>query len=112
MISNLFVRCFIYFLNLLHFIVLNDLFDELLYIEAESVGYIEAHGTATRVGDSIEAQSLKQVFGSSSSSAPPIPVGSVKSSILIHSNLLHSVHIVDNTHTLGISTWRVASQAF
>ncbi|MDQ1355255.1 MAG: phthiocerol/phenolphthiocerol synthesis type-I polyketide synthase [Acidobacteriota bacterium] len=33
-------------------------------IKAESVSYIEAHGTATNVGDPIEVQALKQAFAS------------------------------------------------
>jgi amino acid adenylation domain-containing protein len=47
-------------------------------LEPETIGYVEAHGTATKVGDSIEAQSLKTVFNQSSS-RPPLAIGSVKS---------------------------------
>lgn len=34
-------------------------------IEPESVSYIEAHGTATKMGDPIEVEGLKRVFGKS-----------------------------------------------
>lgn len=48
-------------------------------VEPESIGYVEAHGTATKLGDPIEIAALKQAFG-------PLPagvcaIGSVKSNI-------------------------------
>lgn len=48
-------------------------------VEAASIGYVEAHGTATKLGDPIEVAALKQAFG-------PLPagscaIGSVKSNI-------------------------------
>lgn len=48
-------------------------------VDADTIGYIEAHGTATKLGDPIEVAALKQVFGSA-----PIAgcaIGSVKSNI-------------------------------
>ncbi len=37
-------------------------------VESATIGYVEAHGTATPLGDSIELAALKQAFG-------PLPVG-------------------------------------
>ncbi len=45
-------------------------------ISAESVGYIETHGTGTRLGDPIELAALAEVYGGATSA-----VGSVKSNI-------------------------------
>ena len=56
-------------------------------IDPNSIGYIECHGTATSIGDSIEIQALKKVFNASSkrnattSSTPRCGLSSVKSSI-------------------------------
>ncbi len=43
----------------------------------EEIGYIKAHGTATRTNDSIETRSIQRVFGADTQ----IPVSSVKSMI-------------------------------
>jgi len=47
-------------------------------VKPETVDYIEAHGTATKLGDSIEIDALNQAF---SSVDTQIPLGSVKSNI-------------------------------
>jgi 3-oxoacyl-(acyl-carrier-protein) synthase/acyl carrier protein len=48
-------------------------------ISAEKVGYIEAHGTGTQLGDAIEMQSIQAVYDQSRSEK--LYVGAVKSSI-------------------------------
>ncbi|AXW83882.1 beta-ketoacyl-ACP synthase II [Anaplasma marginale] len=47
-------------------------------IAPESVGYINAHGTSTPVGDSVEISAIKSVFGDH---AYRMPISSTKSSI-------------------------------
>jgi len=45
------------------------------------VGYIEAHGTGTQLGDPLEAHAIGAVFGPDRSGAPPLVIGSVKTNI-------------------------------
>jgi len=49
--------------------------------ECDSIGYIEAHGSATAIGDPIEIAALNQVYGQAPIKPASIPVGSVKSNI-------------------------------
>jgi acyl transferase domain-containing protein/acyl carrier protein len=46
-----------------------------------AIGYIEAHGTGTQLGDPIEVGALNAVFGSSHSAEKPLLIGSVKTNI-------------------------------
>ncbi|EYF08907.1 type I polyketide synthase [Chondromyces apiculatus] len=50
-------------------------------IDAGSIGYIEAHGTGTPVGDPIEIAALTQAFQASSPGAQRCAIGSVKTNI-------------------------------
>lgn len=50
-------------------------------INPTETGYIEAHGTGTKVGDPIEATALHNVFGADRSVRAPLFIGSVKSNI-------------------------------
>lgn len=50
-------------------------------VEPEQVGYMEAHGTGTAIGDPIEMEALGRVFGPSHSREDPLVVGSVKTNI-------------------------------
>lgn len=49
--------------------------------DADTIQYIEAHATATPVGDKVEIESLRQVLGNRNRAFPPIEVGSVKALI-------------------------------
>ena len=48
-------------------------------ISPESIGYIEAHGTGTRLGDPIEIDGIQRAFSNYSRRKQFIPIGSVKS---------------------------------
>ncbi len=50
-------------------------------VECESIGYIEAHGSATPMGDPIEIAALNQVYGQAGLKPSSIAVGSVKSNL-------------------------------
>ena len=54
---------------------------ELSGITADTITYVEAHGTATNVGDPIEVSSLTQVFQSYSNEKQFCALGSVKTNI-------------------------------
>jgi 3-oxoacyl-[acyl-carrier-protein] synthase II len=51
-------------------------------LDADAIGYINAHGTATTVGDVVEAEAINAVFGEA---AARVPVSSTKS---LHGHLL------------------------
>jgi len=50
-------------------------------VEARTISYVEAHGTATPLGDPIEFEALKQVFAAQSDDTEYCGLGSVKSNI-------------------------------
>jgi amino acid adenylation domain-containing protein len=52
-------------------------------VEPSEIGYVEAHGTATPLGDPIEIAALGRAFGSFDGEIAPgsIPIGSIKSNI-------------------------------
>ncbi|MCV6970271.1 beta-ketoacyl [acyl carrier protein] synthase domain-containing protein, partial [Mycobacterium bohemicum] len=50
-------------------------------VDPAHAGYVEAHGTSTRVGDATELGSLTDVFGKAGAAAGSIALGSVKSNI-------------------------------
>jgi acyl transferase domain-containing protein/acyl carrier protein len=50
-------------------------------IETESIGYIEAHGTATMLGDSIELAAMKKAFARTTQKKQFCAIGSVKPNI-------------------------------
>ncbi|WP_280335311.1 condensation domain-containing protein [Nocardia wallacei] len=47
-------------------------------IDPRAAGYVEAHGSATRLGDAVELEGLRTVFGER---PRPLPIGSVKTNI-------------------------------
>ena len=50
-------------------------------VDAESIGYIEAHGTATLIGDPIEVSALKKVFTARTDKTQFCKIGSAKSNV-------------------------------
>lgn len=50
-------------------------------VEAETIDYIEAHGTGTVLGDPIEISALTQAFGTQTHKQTFCPIGSVKTNI-------------------------------
>ncbi|MFI6036099.1 beta-ketoacyl synthase N-terminal-like domain-containing protein, partial [Streptomyces sp. NPDC051315] len=50
-------------------------------VDPADVGYVELHGTGTRVGDPVEATALGQVLGTATGRRTPLAVGSVKTNI-------------------------------
>ncbi|MGF1660867.1 MAG: type I polyketide synthase [Kineosporiaceae bacterium] len=50
-------------------------------VDPARIGYVELHGTGTRVGDPVEAAALGEAVGRHRAPGQPLPVGSVKTSI-------------------------------
>jgi 3-oxoacyl-(acyl-carrier-protein) synthase/acyl carrier protein len=50
-------------------------------VKPSQVSYVEAHGTATSLGDPIELRSLAEVFGEERSAQEPLRIGSIKTNI-------------------------------
>lgn len=54
---------------------------ELSELDKESISAIEAHGTATALGDPIEFESIKKVYGTERTDGQKVAIGSVKGNI-------------------------------
>ena len=50
-------------------------------VDAESIGYVECHGTATPLGDPIELAGLQQGFGMARAEQPYCAIGSAKANV-------------------------------
>jgi 3-oxoacyl-[acyl-carrier-protein] synthase II len=63
-------------------------------VEAAEIGYINAHGTATKVGDKVETESIKTVFGAL---AARLPISSTKA---LHGHLMGAGGAIEFIATL------------
>ena len=63
-------------------------------VEPTDIGYINAHGTATKVGDKVETESIKCVFGAQ---AAQLPISSTKA---LHGHLMGAGGAVELIATL------------
>ncbi len=50
-------------------------------VEPRQVGYLEAHGTGTQLGDPLELRALQEVFSADRAGTPRLVIGSVKTNI-------------------------------
>ena len=50
-------------------------------VEPDSIGYIEAHGTGTELGDPVEISGLDHAFASARAGVGSVPIGSIKTNI-------------------------------
>jgi amino acid adenylation domain-containing protein len=50
-------------------------------VEVESISYLEAHGTGTRLGDPIEIQALTKAFRTETDRRQFVPLGSIKTNV-------------------------------
>ncbi|ADO72614.1 type I polyketide synthase [Stigmatella aurantiaca] len=50
-------------------------------VEPHQISYVEAHGTGTALGDPIEMEAIRSVFGRKTTRSEPLLVGSVKTNI-------------------------------
>ena len=50
-------------------------------VDASSIGYVETHGTGTKLGDPIEVEALKQAYGPYDCKAGACAIGSVKPNV-------------------------------
>ncbi|GAA4552149.1 SDR family NAD(P)-dependent oxidoreductase [Amycolatopsis samaneae] len=50
-------------------------------VRPSEVGYLETHGSGTRLGDAIEVSALREVFGADRDAVAPLVLGAVKSNL-------------------------------
>ncbi len=87
-------------------------------VEPESIGYIEAHGTATPLGDPIELAALDKAFRSSTQSKGFCTIGTAKANVghldiaAGVTGLIHAAHIVKDGQFPGTLNFRKPTDRF
>ena len=87
-------------------------------VEPESIGYIEAHGTATPLGDPIELAALEKAFRSSTQAKNFCTIGTAKANVghldiaAGVTGLIHAAHVVKYGKFPGTLNYRKPTERF
>ena len=87
-------------------------------VEAESIGYIEAHGTATPLGDPIELAALQKAFGTSKIAKNFCTIGTAKANVghldiaAGVTGLIHAAHVVKYSQFPGTLNFKTPTDRF
>ena len=87
-------------------------------VEPESIGYIEAHGTATPLGDPIELAALEKAFRASTAAKNFCTIGTAKANVghldiaAGVTGLIHAAHVVKHGHFPGTLNFKKPTDRF
>jgi amino acid adenylation domain-containing protein len=87
-------------------------------VESESIGYIEAHGTATPLGDPIELAALEKAFRASTQAKSFCTIGTAKANVghldiaAGVTGLIHAAHVVRHGQFPGTLNFRKPTDRF
>jgi amino acid adenylation domain-containing protein len=87
-------------------------------VEPESIGYIEAHGTATPLGDPIELAALEKAFRAATSAKTFCTIGTAKANVghldiaAGVTGLIHAAHVVQHGQFPGTLNFKTPTTRF
>jgi amino acid adenylation domain-containing protein len=87
-------------------------------VEPESIGYIEAHGTATPLGDPIELAALERAFRASTETKDFCTIGTAKANVghldiaAGVTGLIHAAHVVQHGQFPGTLNFKTPTRRF
>jgi amino acid adenylation domain-containing protein len=87
-------------------------------VEPESIGYIEAHGTATPLGDPIELAALEKAFRTGTQAKNFCTIGTAKANVghldiaAGVTGLIHAAHVVKHGHFPGTLNFKKPTERF